>query len=39
MATTDRHYYRCRSCCFVVALEGKLESTINVDADGGYRMV
>ena len=34
MATTDRHYYRCRSCCFVVALEGKLESTVNETTGG-----
>lgn len=34
MATTDRHYYRCRSCCFVVALEGKLELTVNETTGG-----
>lgn len=32
---SNRHYYRCRSCCHVVAVEGKLEYT----PDDSGRMV
>lgn len=38
MATTDRHYYRCRSCCFVLALEGTLESIVSPTGGTEYRL-
>lgn len=28
MAKSNRHFYRCRSCCHVLAVEGKLETEV-----------
>lgn len=37
MAKSNLHYYRCRSCCHVVAVEGKLE--IEVTSTGAQHKV